>query len=53
MFLNSSLKPGDKMTYNGTDNLVLNSCTGLVDQVDSAQDLITLFHNLGLTSITV
>jgi hypothetical protein len=49
----SALQPGDPLTYNGTDNLILNPVTGLIDQVDSAQDLITLFHNLGFTSIPV
>ncbi|KIN05424.1 hypothetical protein OIDMADRAFT_25981 [Oidiodendron maius Zn] len=48
-----SLKPGDSLTYNGTDVLTLNPCTGLVNQVDSAQDLLTLFHNLGFTTIPV
>ena len=44
---------GDTVTYDGTDFLVLNSCTGLIDEVHSAQDLVTFFHNLGLTGITV
>ena len=41
------------MTYNGTDSLVLNKCTGLVDEVDSAQDLISLFHNLGVEVLSI
>lgn len=48
-----TLKAGDPVTYNGTDFLILNTETGLIEEVDSAQDLITLFHNLGLTGITV
>lgn len=41
------------MTYNGTDFLILNQRTGLIEELNVAQDLITLFHNLGLTGITV
>lgn len=48
-----TLKPGDPLTYNGTDYLVLNEQTGLIDEAHITQDLITLFHNLGLTSVTV
>ncbi|KAH8647805.1 hypothetical protein BX600DRAFT_503171 [Xylariales sp. PMI_506] len=48
-----TLKSGDSLTYNGTDSLIINQETGLVDQIDSTQDLITFFHELGLTSITV
>ena len=51
--MNRRLKTGDPITYNGTDSLVLNKCTGLVDEIDSAQDLISFFHALGLTSVTV
>lgn len=49
----STLKQGDTVTYDGTDFLVLNSCTGLIDEVHSAQDLVTFLHNLVLTGITV
>lgn len=50
---NRTLKPGDPVTYNGTDFLILNKETGLIEELHMAQDLITLFHNLGLTGITV
>lgn len=51
--LNRTLKPGDNVTYNGTDFLVLDEKTGLIKEDNVAQDLITLFHNLGLTAVTV
>lgn len=51
--LYSPLKPGDPVTYNGTDFLVLNKCTGLVEEIHMAQDIITFFNALGLTAITV
>ncbi|KAK1763058.1 hypothetical protein QBC33DRAFT_623268 [Phialemonium atrogriseum] len=44
---------GEPVTYNGTDFLILNECTGLADEADIAGDSLTLFHNLGLTSVTV
>ncbi|KHN95438.1 uncharacterized protein MAM_06715 [Metarhizium album ARSEF 1941] len=44
----TSLKPGDVVSYNGTDFLVLNECTGLVDEVNIAQDMMNLFHALEL-----
>ena len=43
---NRTLKPGDPVTYNGTEYLTLN-CDGLIEEVDSAQDLITFMYNLG------
>ncbi|CRG91335.1 hypothetical protein PISL3812_08383 [Talaromyces islandicus] len=51
--LPTTLKQGDPVTYNGTDFLILNPHTGLIEELHMAQDLITLFHNLGLTSVTV
>jgi hypothetical protein len=47
--LNNSrtLKKGSEVTYNGTDLMVLNRCSGLIQQVLSAQDFITYFHVLG------
>ncbi|KFY09575.1 hypothetical protein V492_05434 [Pseudogymnoascus sp. VKM F-4246] len=47
------LKQGDHVTYNGTDFLRVDECTGLIKQVDIAQDYVTFFHNLGLTGINV
>ncbi|KAK2596248.1 hypothetical protein QQS21_006340 [Conoideocrella luteorostrata] len=43
----TTLKAGDAVTYNGTEFLTLDPCTGLVVEVDSAQDLITFMYNLG------
>lgn len=49
----SPLKQGATVTYNGTDFLVLDSCTGQVREAYIAQDLISYFHAMGLTAITV
>ncbi|KKK24330.1 hypothetical protein AOCH_002100, partial [Aspergillus ochraceoroseus] len=49
----TTLKPGDPVTYNGTDFLLLDPCTGLIEEANIAQDLITFFHNLGLEAVTV
>ncbi|KAH8881942.1 hypothetical protein GQ53DRAFT_847874 [Thozetella sp. PMI_491] len=46
-FLPTNLKRGDPVTYNGTDFLTLDPCTGLVVEVAVAQDLISLIVNLG------
>ena len=48
-----TVKPGQRITYNGTDSLVLNKCTGLADEVDSAQDTLSLFKALGHTEIVL
>ena len=42
-----ALKKGSQVAYNGTDIMVLNRCSGLIQQVLSAQDFITYFHILG------
>ncbi|CEJ95216.1 hypothetical protein VHEMI10711 [[Torrubiella] hemipterigena] len=47
----TNLKAGDHVTYNGTDFLQLDACSGLIKQVDSAQDLVTFFDNLGISLI--
>ncbi|KAJ5114164.1 hypothetical protein N7456_002698 [Penicillium angulare] len=47
------LKPGSHVTYNGTDFLVLDECTGQVREDYIAQDLISYFHAMGLDAITV
>jgi hypothetical protein len=49
----TSLKKGDKVTYDGTDCLILNKETGLIERVDCAQDLLTLFHAMGLPGISI
>ena len=48
-----TLKQGAHVTYNGTDFLQLDQCSGLIRQVDMAQDYITLYHNLGLAEIII
>jgi hypothetical protein len=35
------------VAYNGTEFLTLDPCNGLVTEISSAQDLITLMYNLG------
>lgn len=50
----SSNKPeGSHITYNGTDWLYLDDCTGRIKRVDSAQDYITALHAQGLTEVKV
>ncbi|KAH8703604.1 hypothetical protein BGW36DRAFT_423159 [Talaromyces proteolyticus] len=49
----TTLKQGTPVTYNGTDFLILDQCTGLIKEINIAQDLISFFHNLGLTGVTV
>ncbi|KAM6476642.1 hypothetical protein HDV62DRAFT_402587 [Trichoderma sp. SZMC 28011] len=63
--LNATVGPHDKMiipinkpegshiTYNGTDWLYLDDCTGRIKRVDSAQDYITALHAQGLTEVKV
>ncbi|KAH6995169.1 hypothetical protein EDB80DRAFT_877044 [Ilyonectria destructans] len=53
MTLPTTLDPGSPVTYNGTDFLILDDCTGLVKEVHMAQDFITFFHALGLEAVTV
>ncbi|CAH0054158.1 unnamed protein product [Clonostachys solani] len=43
----TTLKPGDKVSYNGTDFLTIDPCTGLITEVAIAQDLFSLAVNLG------
>ncbi|CAI7579153.1 hypothetical protein N7533_006577 [Penicillium manginii] len=47
------LKAGAAVTYDGTDFLVLDTCTGLVREVYITQNLLQYFHAMGLTAITV
>lgn len=51
MLWNSALKHGDECTYNGTDFLVLNKETGLVDEVNIAADMLNLLHAMGMRSV--
>ncbi|KAH7141515.1 hypothetical protein B0J13DRAFT_623876 [Dactylonectria estremocensis] len=53
MTLPTTLETGSAVTYNGTDFIILDDCTGLIKEVHMAQDFITFFHELGLTSVTV
>ncbi|KAK5074503.1 hypothetical protein LTR70_008824 [Exophiala xenobiotica] len=39
-------KNGTVITYNGTDIMTLDRCTGLIAEVQSSQDFITYFHEL-------
>ncbi|KAJ6001191.1 hypothetical protein N7481_001600 [Penicillium waksmanii] len=47
------LKAGDPVTYNGTDFLVQDDCTGHIREVYIASDSISYFHTMNLTEITV
>ena len=51
--VHSTITAGTRIGYNGTDVLTLNRCTGKIDMVESAQDFITYFHELGFRSINV
>lgn len=53
LFLVSTITAGTHVAYNGTDVLTLNRCTGKIDMIESAQDFITYFHELGLSSVMV
>ncbi|KAK0930958.1 hypothetical protein LTR48_006479 [Friedmanniomyces endolithicus] len=44
---------GSHIGYNGTDILLLDPCSELIEQVLSAQDLITYYHELGVYVGTV
>ncbi|GJN86138.1 snoaL-like domain-containing protein [Purpureocillium lilacinum] len=48
----TTLKPGDPVTWNGTDFLVIND-SNLIKEVNIAQDMMELFHVLGMTSVPV
>jgi len=47
-----TLKPGDPVTWNGTDFLVIND-SNRIKEVNIAQDMMELFHVLGMTSVPV
>jgi hypothetical protein len=47
------LKRGDHVTFNGTDFLVINRCTGLVDEVNIAQDLLTFMRRMGFGTVVL
>ncbi|KAK3669744.1 hypothetical protein LTR78_010372 [Recurvomyces mirabilis] len=42
----AKLERGSHVAYNGTDIMLLDPCSGLVQQILSAQDLITYYHVL-------
>ncbi|EQK99150.1 hypothetical protein G6O67_003865 [Ophiocordyceps sinensis] len=48
----TSLKPGDQITWNGTDFLVLNDSNRFVE-INIAQDMLELFHALGVKSVAI
>ncbi|PHH93258.1 hypothetical protein CDD83_9528 [Cordyceps sp. RAO-2017] len=48
----TTLKEGDKVSWNGTDFLVLNDDNRLVE-INIAQDMMELFHALGMTSVPI
>lgn len=45
----STLKPGDEVKYSGTDVLTLDKCTGKINSIMIAQDLLNFFFKLGVT----
>ncbi|CAI7567245.1 unnamed protein product [Penicillium glandicola] len=47
------LKAGASVTYNGTDFLVQDDCTGQIREAYIAADSISYFHAMGLESVTV
>jgi hypothetical protein len=49
----TALKPGDDVTFNGTDFLVLNKCSGQVDEVHIAQDLLTFMRRMGFGMVVL
>ncbi|KAM5349255.1 hypothetical protein ACJ41O_005762 [Fusarium nematophilum] len=49
----TTLKQGDFSTWNGTHFLELDACTGLIKQVDSSEDFITMLYNLGIKSVLI
>lgn len=49
----SPLKPGAEVSYNGSDFLHMDNCTGLIIEDGLTQDLITLFHVMQLGEVSV
>lgn len=47
------LKAGAAVTYNGTDFLVQDECTGQIREAYIAGDSISYFHAMGLDAVTV
>ena len=52
-YLYRPLKEGAAVTYNGTDFLVQDDCTGQIKEVNIAGDSISYFHAMGLDAVTV
>ena len=48
---NSTKKAGATISYNGTDFLQLDPCSGLIQQVDMTQDYMNFYHELGATTL--
>jgi hypothetical protein len=48
-----TLGPGAYVTYNGTDFVVLDDCTGQIKEINMAQDFIAYFHELGIKGVMV
>ncbi|KAM5369982.1 hypothetical protein ACJZ2D_008665 [Fusarium nematophilum] len=51
--LPTTLEEGDFATWNGTDFLILDRCTGLIKEVNSAHDGISFLHSLGIKSVSI
>ncbi|VUC30696.1 unnamed protein product [Clonostachys rosea] len=53
MAIPTTLDPGAYVTYNGTDFVVLDDCTGQIKEINMAQDFIAFFHELGIKGVMV
>ena len=45
---NSTLKPGDKLVYQGNDFLTMDKCTGKISGIIIAQDFLDFFYKMGI-----
>ncbi|RSM03407.1 hypothetical protein CEP52_007350 [Fusarium oligoseptatum] len=53
MRIKTPLKPGSKVSFKGIDFIVLDESSGLIREINMAQDLITFFHELELGHVSV
>ncbi|KAM6532183.1 hypothetical protein FSOLCH5_001612 [Fusarium solani] len=53
MRIKTPLKPGSKVSFKGIDFIILDECSGLIKEINMAQDLITFFHGLELGHVSV
>ncbi|RSM21092.1 hypothetical protein CDV31_000140 [Fusarium ambrosium] len=53
MRIKTPLKPGSKVSFKGIDFIVLDECSGLIKEINMAQDLITFSHELELGHVSV